>query len=104
MATASGSSPARPLPSSCGADSRTADSDTFGSLAARALALRGERAGELFESVLDDGRVADVGEQRVELLAHRALGQLERCASGRSDGESDRAAVAVDRGALDHAV
>ena len=43
---------------------------------------------------------AHVGEEGVEPLAHRALGDAQRLASGRSDGEPDRAPVAVDGGAL----
>ena len=68
--------------------------------AARSLALGSERAGELRERVLDDRRVAHVGEEGVEPLAHRTLGDSQRRASSRGDGEPDRAPVAVDGGAL----
>ena len=49
-------------------------------------------------------RVGYVGEVRVEPLAHRVLGDSQRGASCRGDREPDRAAVTVDRGALQEPV
>ncbi len=68
------------------------------------LAAALERGGELREGFLDDGAVGRVVEQRVESLAHRALGPLQRGATRGGDREAYRASIAADRRALDHAV
>ena len=81
-----------------------APADPRASRASRAVVLRRERARELRERVVHDGRVGYVGEERVEPLAHRVLGDSQRGASRGSDREPDRAAVTVDGGALQEPV